>query len=103
MYAMHRRVLNKIKEIQSYKEYHTDTTVRFVVMMLPEKLAEEKEKNNLHEYFKLNRIEPMASNLNLFYQYGHLRKFKDSEEILQHYFDLRLACYEKRKEYLKQD
>ena len=83
----------KEKEIQSYKEQHTDTTVRFVVTMLQEKLTEEKDKNNLHEFFKLNKIDPLASSMNLFYQYGHLRKYENAEEILKYCFDLQLAYY----------
>lgn len=38
--------------ITDYKEYHTDTTVRFVVKMTPEKLSE-AEAAGLHKVFKL--------------------------------------------------
>lgn len=38
--------------ITDYKEYHTDTTVRFVVKMAPEKLSE-AEAAGLHKVFKL--------------------------------------------------
>lgn len=38
--------------ITDFKEYHTDTTVRFVVKMTEEKLRE-AEAANLHKVFKL--------------------------------------------------
>lgn len=38
--------------ITDYKEYHTDTTVRFVVKMTEDKLAE-AEAVGLHKVFKL--------------------------------------------------
>ena len=37
---------------RDYKEYHTDTTVKFVVKMSPEKLAQ-AEMTGLHKVFKL--------------------------------------------------
>ena len=37
---------------RDYKEYHTDTTVRFVVKMTPEKLAH-AQGQGLHKVFKL--------------------------------------------------
>lgn len=37
---------------RDYKEYHTDTTVKFVVKMTPEKLAQ-AEQTGLHKIFKL--------------------------------------------------
>ena len=39
--------------ITDYKEYHTDTTVRFVVKMTEEKLLE-AEAAGLHKVFKLH-------------------------------------------------
>lgn len=38
--------------ITDYKDYHTDTTVRFLVKMSPEKL-QEAEAAGLHKVFKL--------------------------------------------------
>lgn len=38
--------------INDYKEYHTDTTVKFVVRMTEEKLAQ-AEAAGLHKVFKL--------------------------------------------------
>ena len=43
-----------------YKEYHTDTTVRFVVKMTPEKLAQ-AEQQGLHKVFKLSTTLSLGS------------------------------------------
>ena len=43
---------DKSQTIVDYKEYHTDTTVRFVVTMTPEKLREARNQG-LHKVFKL--------------------------------------------------
>jgi len=40
---------------RDYREYHTDATVKFVVKMTPEKLAQ-AEENGLHKVFKLQSI-----------------------------------------------
>lgn len=45
--------------ITDYKEYHTDTTVRFVVKMTEEKLRE-AEAAGLHKVFKLQN--PLTCN-----------------------------------------
>ena len=37
---------------RDYKEYHTDTTVKFTVKMAPEKLARAEEMG-IHKFFKL--------------------------------------------------
>ena len=42
----------KYFDYSDYKEYHTDTTVRFVIIMTEEKLAE-AEQFGLHKKFKL--------------------------------------------------
>lgn len=41
--------------ITDYKEYHTDTTVRFVVKMTEERLRE-AEAAGLHKVFKLQNL-----------------------------------------------
>jgi len=36
-----------------YKEYNTDTTIKFVITMNPEKL-QKAEKEGIHKFFKLH-------------------------------------------------
>lgn len=45
---------------RDYKEYHTDATVKFVVKMSPEKLAQ-AELAGLHKVFKLQTTISTAS------------------------------------------
>lgn len=44
--------LNFHPTFRDYKEYHTDSTVKFIVKMTPEKLAQ-AEETGLHKLFKL--------------------------------------------------
>ncbi|XP_035221967.1 DNA topoisomerase 2-alpha-like [Stegodyphus dumicola] len=84
--------------ITDYKEYHTDTTVRFVVTMTPEKMAEARNQG-LHKAFKLQTT-IATSSMVLFDNKGCLRKYDSPEQILKEFFEVRFALYERRKEYL---
>ncbi|XP_077108524.1 DNA topoisomerase 2-alpha [Ranitomeya variabilis] len=84
--------------ITDYKEYHTDTTVRFIVKMTEEKLAE-AEAAGLHKVFKLQA--PLTCNsMVLFDHTGCLRKYESTLDILREFYDLRLYYYGLRKEWL---
>ncbi|CAH2302238.1 DNA topoisomerase 2-alpha [Pelobates cultripes] len=84
--------------ITDYKEYHTDTTVRFVVKMTPEKLAE-AEAAGLHKVFKLQN--PLTCNsMVLFDHVGCLRKYETVMDILKEFYELRLRYYGLRKDWL---
>lgn len=85
--------------ITDYKEYHTDTTVRFVVTMNPEKL-QQAEAQGLHKVFKLQAT-ISTSSMVLFDSKGCLRKYETPEEILKEHFELRLSFYQRRKSYLE--
>lgn len=84
--------------ITDYKEYHTDTTVRFTVTISEAKLAKAMEEG-LHKTFKLTSS-LSTNSMVLFDHNGVLRKFEAVEEILREFFDLRLKYYTKRKQYL---
>ena len=45
---------------RDYKEYHTDTTVKFTVKMSAEKL-QQAERDGLHKFFKLQNTISMQS------------------------------------------
>lgn len=87
--------------INDYKEYHTDTTVRFVVSFLPgvfDKLQE--EEGGFHRTFKLSSS--MSTNcMHAFDRNVCLRKYEKVAEILKEFYDLRLEFYVKRKDYLE--
>ncbi|OXB63294.1 UNVERIFIED_CONTAM: hypothetical protein H355_011478, partial [Colinus virginianus] len=84
--------------ITDYKEYHTDTTVKFVVKMSEEKLAE-AEAVGLHKVFKL-QTNLTCNSMVLFDHVGFLKKYESPQDILKEFFDLRLRYYGLRKEWL---
>jgi len=88
-----------ILDSRDYKEYHTDTTVRFVVSMTPEKLKK-AEAENLHKVFKLQST-VTTTFMCAFDAAGCLRKYESSQEILKEFYDVRLKYYNKRKEYME--
>uniref|UniRef100_A0A3P8S5N6 DNA topoisomerase 2 n=1 Tax=Amphiprion percula TaxID=161767 RepID=A0A3P8S5N6_AMPPE len=84
--------------ITDYKEYHTDTTVRFVVKMTAEKLIE-AEAAGLHKVFKLQS--PLTCNsMVLFDHVGSLKKYESVQDILKDFFQLRMKYYVLRKDWL---
>lgn len=91
---------DKVKPVISeYREYNTDTTVRFVVTLLPGKLAE-VESEGVHKVFKLQSTISMTC-MNAFDKNGCLHKYEKVEEVLREFYDLRLKYYYRRKEYLE--
>lgn len=84
--------------ITDYREYHTDTTVKFVVKMTEEKLAE-AERVGLHKVFKL-QTSLTCNSMVLFDHVGCLKKFDTVLDILRDFFELRLKYYGLRKEWL---
>ncbi|XP_058862634.1 DNA topoisomerase 2-alpha-like [Acipenser ruthenus] len=84
--------------ITDYREYHTDTTVRFVVKMAEEKLAE-AEAAGLHKVFKLQT--PLTCNsMVMFDHVGCMKKYETVQDILKEFFDLRVKYYDLRKGWL---
>uniref|UniRef100_A0A8D0G650 DNA topoisomerase 2 n=1 Tax=Sphenodon punctatus TaxID=8508 RepID=A0A8D0G650_SPHPU len=84
--------------ITDYKEYHTDTTVKFIVKMSEQKLAE-AEAAGLHKVFKL-QTNLSCNNMVLFDHVGCLKKYECVQDILREFFELRLRYYNLRKEWL---
>ncbi|XP_066443442.1 DNA topoisomerase 2-alpha [Eleutherodactylus coqui] len=84
--------------ITDYKEYHTDTTVRFIVKMTEEKLAQ-AEAAGLHKVFKLQT--PLTCNsMVLFDHTGCLKKYETILHIFHEFYELRLRYYGLRKDWL---
>ncbi|XP_052812946.1 DNA topoisomerase 2-alpha-like isoform X2 [Mya arenaria] len=85
--------------ITDYKEYNTDSTVKFVVKMTTENLAKSEEAG-LHKVFKLqNTI--TSNSMVLFDHNGCIKRYNSVDEILREFFDLRMDLYKKRKDYLE--
>lgn len=85
--------------IADYKEYHTDTTVRFVVKMTPEQFAA-AQAAGLHKFFKLQKTMSLNSMV-LFDHNGCLRRYDSVNDILKEFYDVRSRLYQKRKEYME--
>ncbi|XP_026880433.2 DNA topoisomerase 2-beta isoform X3 [Electrophorus electricus] len=84
--------------ITDYKEYHTDATVKFVVRMTEEKLAQ-AEAAGLHKVFKL-QSSLTCNSMVLFDHMGCLKRYESVQEILKEFFELRLHYYKLRKDWL---
>lgn len=86
--------------ISDYKEYHTDTTVRFVITLLPAEYDNlDREEGGFHRVFK------MTSSLNIgqmhaFDAHNFLKRYESVTDILKEFYTLRLEYYGKRKEYI---
>lgn len=91
----------KVKAIVSdYREYHTDTTVRFVVSFAPgefERLL--NEEGGFHRTFKLTSSLSL-NQMHAFDKNNCLRRFPGPTDILKEFFELRLEYYVRRKDYL---
>ncbi|KAL3044252.1 hypothetical protein OYC64_003987 [Pagothenia borchgrevinki] len=84
--------------INDYKEYHTDQTVKFVVRMSEEKLAQ-AESVGLHKVFKLQST-LTCNSMVLFDHMGCMKRYDSVQDILKEFFDLRLQYYKLRKDWL---
>ncbi|KAJ8273856.1 hypothetical protein GJAV_G00106260 [Gymnothorax javanicus] len=84
--------------ISDYKEYHTDSTVKFVVRMSEEKLNQ-AEAAGLHKVFKLQSSLTCHSMV-LFDHMGCLKRYASVNDILKEFFELRLHYYKLRKDWL---
>jgi len=84
--------------IKDYKEYHTDTTVHFQVTLSEQNMAKALEEG-LEKTFKMSTTKA-TSNMVLFDRDNRLRKYGSVDEILEDFYDLRIECYHKRKNYL---
>ncbi|XP_077544092.1 DNA topoisomerase 2-alpha-like [Haemaphysalis longicornis] len=83
--------------IADYKEYHTDTTVRFVVTMSEGNLSKALS-DGLHKVFKL-QTSLTTSSMVLFDADGVLKTYRTPEDIMRDFFTTRLQRYVKRKAY----
>ena len=82
---------------RDYREYHTDTTVRFVVKMDGTRFKE-MEREGFHKAFKLQATLSMTQMV-LFDVNGVIRRYDGPLSILEDFYTLRLKYYTKRKAY----
>ncbi|KAM3727830.1 DNA topoisomerase 2 top-2 [Dirofilaria immitis] len=83
--------------ITDFKEYHTDTTVKFVIKMNGDKLRACREEG-LHKVFKLQSVINTTSMV-LFDPFGYLRRFENVTDICKEFFEIRKKKYIERKSF----
>ncbi|KAH8276429.1 hypothetical protein KR018_006922 [Drosophila ironensis] len=92
---------DKVKAVvQEYREYHTDTTVRFVITLMPGEFNRLRcEEGGFHRTFKLSST--LSTNqMHAFDQNNCLRRFPSAVDILKEFYQLRREYYSRRKDYL---
>ncbi|XP_039283672.1 DNA topoisomerase 2-like isoform X4 [Nilaparvata lugens] len=82
--------------ITEYKEYNTDATVKFVITMSADKLAQ-AENEGLHKFFKLQTLINITS-MCAFDKDNCLKRYTSAIEVLKEFFPARMLYYEKRKD-----
>ncbi|WFD27084.1 DNA topoisomerase (ATP-hydrolyzing) [Malassezia nana] len=87
-----------VATLREYKEYHTDTTVHFVVE-LNARGQEELERVGAEAFFKLSTV-ISTGNMVLFNPEGKIKKYATPLEILDDFYFLRLGFYQRRKEHM---
>eukprot|EP00929_Paragymnodinium_shiwhaense_P049118 TRINITY_DN24798_c0_g1_i1.p1 TRINITY_DN24798_c0_g1~~TRINITY_DN24798_c0_g1_i1.p1 ORF type:complete len:1288 (+),score=381.44 TRINITY_DN24798_c0_g1_i1:105-3968(+) len=85
-------------QIQDFKEYHTETTVHFVITVTEEQMAK-LERTGLEKAFKL-RSNLSTNNLVFFDRNGKINKYNNELEIIEDFAGIRLEFYHKRKAHL---
>ncbi|KAJ7139482.1 DNA topoisomerase II [Mycena epipterygia] len=89
---------NEAGTIKDYKEHHDNENVHFVITMDAKQLEKAEEKGLL-EFFKLTS-KITTSNMICFDFDGKIKKYNSPEEILEDFYPVRLAYYQKRKDHL---
>eukprot|EP00127_Corallochytrium_limacisporum_P004359 Clim_evm42s158 gene=Clim_evmTU42s158 len=84
--------------ISDYKEYHTDTTVHFVVNVTADQ-ERRIEALGAAKVFKLDTT-VSTTNMVLFDKSGRLKRYGNPQEIIEEFYDERMVYYQKRKDLL---
>ncbi len=82
--------------IKDYREYHSDTTVHFVINLTDEQMTAANEGGDLYKKFKLESS-ISTSNMVLFDPEGRIKKYETVEEILSDFYQIRIKFYQERK------
>ena len=84
--------------ITDYKEYHTDTSVHFVITMPPANLAKAEEEGIVKKFKLASKIS--CSNMHAFNEHSIITKYESAEDIMKSFVPLRLKAYEERRQML---
>ena len=91
--------------VKDYNDMSKDTNIDFTITLSKGKLEELETQecdhgcNGLEKTFKLYSTSS-NTNMHLFDAHDALKKYDDVEEIIDDYYDTRLALYQKRKAYM---
>jgi DNA topoisomerase-2 len=84
--------------IRDFRGYHTDSSVRFVVTLSEEQLAQ-AQREGLHQKFKLvGTIN--TGNVHLFNSAGRIQKYGSPAEVLAEFYAVRIETTARRKAHL---
>jgi DNA topoisomerase-2 len=83
---------------QDYKEYHTDTSVHFVITMPPANLAKAEEEGIVKKFKLATKIS--CSNMHAFNENSIITKYDSAEDIMKAFVPLRLKAYGERRQML---
>ncbi|XP_077974403.1 DNA topoisomerase 2-alpha-like isoform X4 [Styela clava] len=86
------------QKILEYKDYNTDTTVKFKVKMSSATLRQNED--TIHKFFNLQNTMTFANTLVMFDEFGCLKKYNTTLDILKDFYKIRLKKYHDRKEFL---
>ena len=91
--------------VKDYNDMSKDTNIDFTITLSKGKLEELESVQSDHGCNGIEKIFKLYStssntNMHLFDAHDTLKKYDTVEEIIDDYFDTRLALYKKRKEYL---
>ncbi|KIJ32068.1 hypothetical protein M422DRAFT_185076 [Sphaerobolus stellatus SS14] len=84
--------------LKDYKEHSTTTTVSFTLTM-SEKEVEKAQEQGLLGYFKLV-TKVSTNNMMCFDPEGKIKRYESPEAIIEDFYPVRLAYYQKRKDYV---
>ena len=85
-------------QLQEYKEYHTDTSVHFVLSLSDEQMRAALNEG-LYKRFRLT-TKLSTSNMHLFNEDGTITRYTTPSEVLHSFFDVRMRAYTRRREIL---
>lgn len=89
---------NEAGTIKDYREHHDNENVHFIVTMDAKQLEKAEEKGLL-EFFRLTS-KIATSNMICFDLDGKIKRYGSPEEIIEDFYPVRLAYYQKRKDHL---
>jgi len=83
-------------EIKSYKEYHSERDVNFVLRGTEENI-QNLTNCGLETKLKLQARGNM-NNMHLFDSQGCIKRYRNAKEIIEEFFEIRLSAYDERKQ-----